>query len=217
MFHLEHIFINIRIKLPLERSGKYKKRREGETHRPKLRKKKRHLWIFSCTFPFETTSEQNTCYSTERKRSETKPQRATFTAPLHIKSPPINAQNAITHNGTHFRCANRSLYIRNEIIYIYIWIYKKKTSSSDNDHLKINKKKTKTSDSLFLLYRKCNQSPATRTSDQSDWSLLYQWKPNVTIIEALHFYSYGCCFFFSHFLINGNKNRLSLLSLSKAY
>lgn len=66
MFYLEHIFINIIIKLPQERYLNTKKKiKEGKHTKPK-----RHLWIFLC-FHSNTNVrfnwEQNTWYSTERE------------------------------------------------------------------------------------------------------------------------------------------------------
>lgn len=194
MFHLEHIFINIRIKLPLERSWKYKMRKEGETHGPKLRKKKAPLNVFvHISIRNNTRAKHLLQYRKEKgvKQNHKEP-------PSHGKSPPMNAQNALTHNGTRFRCANRSLYIRNEIIYIYIYEYIKKTSSSDNNHLKINKKKT----IWFIIF--IIQKVQSVTSKENQWSkwlkLTVPVKAQCHNYKGLHFYSYRCCFCFFTFL-----------------
>lgn len=157
MFWPEHIFINRMIKLPLERSWKYKKEMTKGGGK-KNTKPKRHLWFISRA-NIRSMSVQN---STERKKKKGAKQNNTKTAaftaallsPRRGEVPPVHVQCSFSlAMALASRCANHKLYMTgSEIIYIYIYKKTKNIKQCENsDHLKINKKK-RTFESSYYYY-----------------------------------------------------------------
>lgn len=144
MFCPEHIFINRRIKLPLER---YKKKKKGKHTKPK---KKRHLWIFSrvsvqrqIQVRAKTLCLQYRKKKKKRKgRSETETQTAIFT----LRSPPVHVP--CSHSRWH---ETRKTSVHDQK---WNYIYKKNTieQCGNSDQLKINKKKSSSSSYYYYFY-----------------------------------------------------------------
>lgn len=178
MFWPEHIFINRMIKLPLERSWKYKKEMTKGGGK-KNTKPKRHLWFVSRA-NIRSMSVQN---STERKKKKGAKQKKHKNSRLHGRSPLASTRRGascscsvfvLTRNGTLFRCANHKLYMTgSEIIYIYIYKKTKNIKQCENsDHFKINKKKKRTFESSYYYYFVIIQKVLLATNN--DFSLLYR-------------------------------------------
>lgn len=165
MFWPEHIFINRMIKLPLERSWKYKKEMTKGGGKKTKTKPKRHLWFVSRA-NIRSMSVQN---STERKKKKGAKQKNTKTAaftaallsPRHGEVPPVHVQCSFSL-AMALSSGVQTINCTWQEVKLYIYIYKKTKNikqCENSDHFKINKKKREHLNHhiiiILLSYRKC--------------------------------------------------------------
>lgn len=177
MFWPEHIFINRMIKLPLERSWKYKKEMTKGGGK-KNTKPKRHLWFFSRA-NIRSMSVQN---STERKKKKGAKQKNTKTAaftaallsPQRGEVPPVHVQCSFSL-AMALASGVQTINCTWQEVKLYIYIYKKTKNikqCENSDHFKINKKKREHLNHHIIIIFVIIQKVLLATNN--DFSLLYR-------------------------------------------